>query len=182
MLLVEAEKTSVHLRCAILIELLDELSTIPVAFFHASNTISVWSVQPLANDIRYLLAFLWLHHLAHVGHLLGSVVQTPLSAWTYLQVRNILLVLADFFEKIESTGTSSPGLATKIKAQITRIDECMRKESQQIREPGLPSMGLSLLSNWSNVTPFGSFNKSHLEVSHVPLHKNTVIHKINMYI
>lgn len=41
MLLVSGEKSSVHLRCAIASELLDELSGIPIDFFHASSTVTV---------------------------------------------------------------------------------------------------------------------------------------------
>lgn len=41
MLLVGTGKLKLHLRCAIASELLDELSTIPLAFFHASSTVSV---------------------------------------------------------------------------------------------------------------------------------------------
>lgn len=41
MLLVGTGTPNVHLRCAIASELLDQLSTIPIAFFHASSTVSV---------------------------------------------------------------------------------------------------------------------------------------------
>lgn len=45
MLLIGTGKPNVHRRCAVASELLDELSTIPIAFFHASSTVSV-SIQP----------------------------------------------------------------------------------------------------------------------------------------
>ncbi|OJJ38305.1 hypothetical protein ASPWEDRAFT_168219 [Aspergillus wentii DTO 134E9] len=127
MILVGCEKPSVHARCAIATELLDELSTIPLAFFHASSTVT-------------------LHHLAQVGHMLAGVIQRPVSAWTYLQVRNILLVLAEFLTKIESTRLSAPGLAIKLRGQISRIDQCMQQISQN-PEPGLLSIGQTLLSD-----------------------------------
>lgn len=41
MLLVGTGKPNIHHRCAVASELLDELSTIPIAFFHASSTVSV---------------------------------------------------------------------------------------------------------------------------------------------
>ncbi|KAK9776278.1 putative Zn(2)-C6 fungal-type domain-containing protein [Seiridium cardinale] len=139
MLLVGTGAPNVHLRCAIASELLDELSTIPVAFFHASSTVS-------------------LHHLAHIGHMLGGDVQDKLPIWTYLQVRNILIVLADFLEKIESDRMITTGLAEKLRTQIDRIDQCMKQTSSSDQETGLLSMGRSLLPDWQAVPPtsFGS--------------------------
>ncbi|GAD97197.1 hypothetical protein CNBD2850 [Paecilomyces variotii No. 5] len=135
MVLVGHEKPSIHLRCAIATELLDELSTIPLAFFHASSSVT-------------------LHHLAQVGHMLAAVIQNPISAWTYLQVRNILLVLAEFLTKLESTRVSGPVLAMKLRGQISRIDKCMQQMSQHDTEPGLLSIGQTLLSNWPNGNSF----------------------------
>ena len=48
--LVGTEKSSVHMRCAIVSELLDELSTVPLAFFHASSAVSV-SNATLVRDL-----------------------------------------------------------------------------------------------------------------------------------
>ncbi|KAH6658750.1 hypothetical protein BKA67DRAFT_514639 [Truncatella angustata] len=129
MLLVGTGKPNLHLRCAIASELLDELSTIPIAFFHASSTVS-------------------LHHLAHIGHMLGGDVQSALPIWTYLQIRNILTVLADFLDKIESDRMITTGLAEKLRTQIRRIDDCMKQGSSGEQEAGLLSMGKSLLPNW----------------------------------
>jgi hypothetical protein len=70
-----------------------------------------------------------------VGHLLGSVIHKPLSTWTYLQVRNILLVLADFLAKMESG------------SQISRIDRFMAHTARDRQDPSLLSMGDSLLSS-----------------------------------
>ncbi|ETS84443.1 hypothetical protein PFICI_02468 [Pestalotiopsis fici W106-1] len=126
MLLVGAENPNVHLRCAIASELLDELGAVPVGFFNASSTGS-------------------LHHLAHIGHVLGSAIQAPLSAWSYLQVRNILLILADFLEKIEKSRAVTPSLGAKLRVQISRIDQCMQQTRQRNPESDLVPMGQSLL-------------------------------------
>ncbi|KAK6076204.1 C6 transcription factor [Seiridium cupressi] len=134
MLLVGTGAPNVHLRCAIASELLDELSTIPVVFFHASSTVS-------------------LHHLAHIGHMLGGDVQNKLPIWTYLQVRNILIVLADFLEKIESDRMINTGLAEKLRTQIDRINQCMKQTSSSDQETGLLSMGRSLLPDWQALPP-----------------------------
>ena len=104
--------------------------------------------------------FSQLHHLAHVGYLLSSAFQNPPSTWTYLQVRNILLVLADFLEKIESTRVSTPGLAGKLRAQIARIDRLMQQTSEQSQDSGMISMGRSLISMWPDTYSTGPINHS----------------------
>lgn len=111
----EEKNPNVHLRCAIAGELLDELGAVPVGWFHAASTGS-------------------LHHIAHVGHVLGSAIKdrAPLSSWSYLQVRNILLILVDFLEKLEASrgGVPPSPLAAKLQAQISRIDQCMQQTRQ----------------------------------------------------
>lgn len=93
-----------------------------------------------------------MHHLAGIGHLLGSVIQSPLSQWTYLQVRNVLLAMVDLLASLESVlssnGTSEtyPGIggigsasrgagqgggagkgggSARLKAHVARIDQYM---------------------------------------------------------
>ncbi|OAA63402.1 Phytanoyl-CoA dioxygenase [Niveomyces insectorum RCEF 264] len=131
LLLLGTGESSVHQCCAIASELLDELSSVPLAFFHATNMSS-------------------LRHLAHVGHMLASVIQGPLSAWTYLQVRGILRVLADFLERIEAARSLPAHLSLKLRTQIDRIDQCMRKTGRQQPDPGLRSVGQTLLQCWQN--------------------------------
>lgn len=78
--------------------------------------------------------------------MLGSIIQSNTSAWTVLQVRNILLVLADFLDKIESARESPPNLAAKLRAQISRIDQMTQQTSQGVNpESAVHSMGQSLL-------------------------------------
>lgn len=86
-----------------------------------------------------------LQHLAQVGHMLGAAIQPPISAWRYLQVRNILLILTDFLEKIESTRVSPSNLSVKLRAQLEEIDRSMQESSKRHQAPGLLSMGRSLL-------------------------------------
>ncbi|CAK7224238.1 hypothetical protein SEUCBS140593_005507 [Sporothrix eucalyptigena] len=143
LLLAGAEASSIHQRCAIAAELLDDLSAIPIAFLHSINTVS-------------------LQHLAHVGHLLSSVIKSPLSTWAYLQVRNILLVFADLLHKIESTRTATPNLATQLHDQIRRIDRYMEQHRQgqqhttgvQATVPEAP-MGQNLMTGWTRSPPTG---------------------------
>lgn len=84
--------------------------------------------------------------------MLGGDVHDTLPIWTYLQVRNILIVLADFLEKIESDRMITTGLAEKLRAQIDRIDHSMKQASQSEHETGLLSMGKSLLPDWQNLS------------------------------
>lgn len=164
MLLVGAENPNVHIRCAIASELLDELGAVPVSFFNASSTSSVSQPSPPVICSMLILSS-QLHHLAHAGHVLGSAIQSPFSAWSYLQVRNILLVLADFLEKLQvSRLSATPNLAAKLRTQINRIDQCMQQTSQRDPQSGLASMGQSLLLTSPTMNSTGSLNHSNVIV------------------
>lgn len=81
---------------------------------------------------------LQLHHLAGVGHLLGSVIHSPLSQWTYLQVRNILLSLADLLQGLESALSSqSIDIAQRLRSHVSRIDAYMTDAAKARREIGV---------------------------------------------
>ncbi|GMK55902.1 hypothetical protein CspeluHIS016_0209580 [Cutaneotrichosporon spelunceum] len=122
MMLALGDGSSVHHRCAIASELLDELSTLPTSYLRASSSTS-------------------LQHLAHVGHLLSGVIDGPLPTWTYLQVRNILLVLSEFIAALEVGRTAPWDVANKLREQIKRIDENMI----QAEAAALPNLGDSLM-------------------------------------
>lgn len=49
------------------------------------------------------------------------------STWTCLQTKNILLALAEFLIKIESSRLSVPGLTVELWDQTSRIDQGMQK-------------------------------------------------------
>lgn len=85
--------------------------------------------------------------MAHIGHMLGGDIQDAPPMWSYLQVRNILTVLADFLDKIESDRMIAIGLASKLRDQIDRIDHHMRQASSKEQDTGLVSMGTSLQPN-----------------------------------
>ncbi|CAK9782006.1 unnamed protein product [Cutaneotrichosporon oleaginosum] len=117
MMLALSDRSSVHHRCAIASELLDELATLPASYLQASSVTT-------------------LQHLAHVGHLLSGVIDGPLPAWTYLQVRNILLVLSEFIRTLEAGRPTPWDLATKLREQIDRIDRNMI-QAETATIPGL---------------------------------------------
>lgn len=60
-----------------------------------------------------------------MGHLLGGVIQSPLSHWSYLQVRHILLAMADLLGSLESSLSFVPGIADKLRDHVLRIDQYM---------------------------------------------------------
>lgn len=144
MLLVGSEKPGVHQRCAIASELLDELGKIPLGLFRATSTTSVGH-STRSNSKRNADLFK-LHHLAHIGYLLGSVVQKSLPAWTYMQIHNILLVLAAFLEKIEASRISAPGLAIELRAHISRIDRYMQTAPNRDQDSQISSDHQSTLA------------------------------------
>jgi len=89
-----------------------------------------------------------MHHLAGVGHLLGSVIQSPLSQWTYLQVRNVLLAMVDLLASLEANSSTEGGSA-RLKAHIQRIDAYMtnaarEKQGKEVYHSALPKEA------WSN--------------------------------
>ncbi|ORX35538.1 fungal-specific transcription factor domain-domain-containing protein [Kockovaella imperatae] len=108
MALVGSEEQSVPQRCAIASELLSSLSTIPASYIRSSSTAM-------------------LHHLAGVGHLLGSVIQRPISQWKYLQVRSVLLAMADLISTLESGYIHPRDIAGKVRTHVQRIDRYMEE-------------------------------------------------------
>lgn len=60
----------------------------------------------------------------------------PLSSWTYLQVRNILSVLADFLVNLESSRGAQSGLSKKLRGHVDRIDQLMIGTATQTQHPG----------------------------------------------
>ncbi|ORY24688.1 hypothetical protein BCR39DRAFT_566546 [Naematelia encephala] len=105
-------EASIEQRCAIARELLDAFARVPTSYVQAESA-------PM------------LHHLAGVGHLLGSVIQSPLSHQTYLQVRGVLLGMADLLGSLESCLSSAAGIAVKLRSHVHRIDRYMTEAAQE---------------------------------------------------
>lgn len=66
-----------------------------------------------------------------MGHLLGSIIQSPLSQHTYLRVRTVLLALADMLASLESALSSAADIATRLRAHVSRIDNYMTEAALQ---------------------------------------------------
>ncbi|KAJ5714839.1 uncharacterized protein N7483_012020 [Penicillium malachiteum] len=127
MYLVGSEKPNVHLRCAIASELLDELESISPRFSIASSPI-------------------WLHHLAHIGHIISSAIPSSSPTRTYFLVQSILQALAEFLENIdiELSRLSHPRIAAKLRAQVSQIDQCRQQASEQDPQRRLSAQSLPL--------------------------------------
>ncbi|GFZ48434.1 hypothetical protein JCM24511_06182 [Saitozyma sp. JCM 24511] len=108
MILVGSQQDGIQQRCAVAGELLDGLSTIPEAYIRAASTAM-------------------LHHLAGVGHLLASVIKSPLSPWSHLQARSALLALADLLAIFETSLRSDVKMSSKIRRHVERIESHSQK-------------------------------------------------------
>lgn len=78
-----------------------------------------------------------------MGHLLGTVIQVPLSQWSFLQVRNVLSAMADLLAGLEHALHFTHDISTKLKSHVSRIDEYMSKaateaERSQVYHHALP--------------------------------------------
>lgn len=107
-----------------------------------------------------------LHHLAGVGHLLGSVIQSPLSQWSFLQVRNVLLAMADLLFGLESALSFTPGIALKLKSHVSRIDHYMTAAAVELSQRNQIFHSALPREAWSN--------ESHVALSSaIPANVNT---------
>ncbi|BEI87113.1 hypothetical protein CcaverHIS002_0704590 [Cutaneotrichosporon cavernicola] len=114
MVMLGLEDATVERRCAVAGELLDALSNVPTAY-----------IQAISSPI--------MHHLAGVGHLLGSVIQSPLSPWAYLQVRNVLITMANLVSDLETSLSNIQGIGNKLKDHVNRIDQYMHATADHQR-------------------------------------------------
>lgn len=76
---------------------------------------------------------LQLHHLAGVGHLLGGVIQSPISYVNYLHVRTVLLAMVQLLSQLESTLNAAQGIADKLRDHVSRIDQYMTAAAVESR-------------------------------------------------
>ncbi|TVY51634.1 hypothetical protein LCER1_G007283, partial [Lachnellula cervina] len=123
MILFTSEDATVEQKCKIARDLLDGFSKIPVVFLRAISS-------PL------------LHHLAGIGSILAPVMEGPLSESSYLEVRHVLLSMAELLENLEQGITRNVGAASRLRTHITSIDNYMTMQRQrgvQFASNGLPA-------------------------------------------
>jgi hypothetical protein len=103
----------VQLKCNVAAELLAVFEAIPTAYLRGIST-------PL------------IYHLAGIGTILGSVMESPLSEVGYQKAKGMLLSIADLLERLESGLSRAADISKGLRAQIERIDEYMRVQFRPI--------------------------------------------------
>lgn len=108
MVLFASAGATIEDRCKIASEVVDAFMRIPVQYLQAISS-------PM------------LHHLAGIGSILGSVFEESLSESGYLQVRVVLLALAQLLENLDH-GLHSTASAEKLRSIVSRVDAQMEKQ------------------------------------------------------
>lgn len=144
MVLFTAQGATVGERCQIASEVVDAFITIPVGYLNAISS-------PL------------LYHLEGIGSILGSVFEEPLSEPKYLQVRSVLLAMAQLLAHLDITIRSTGVASERLRSQVARIDEYMATQralfgkEQPLAEPTEPVRSGSASSYYET----GSVNTPH---------------------
>lgn len=79
-----------------------------------------------------------------MGHLLGAVIQQPLSQWSLVQVRNVILAMADLLSGLESALKVPSDISARLKSHVSIIDQRMKALANeaamdQVYHTALPS-------------------------------------------
>ncbi|KAE8450522.1 hypothetical protein EG329_006253 [Mollisiaceae sp. DMI_Dod_QoI] len=135
MILFTSEDATVDRKCAIARDLLESFAKIPVPFLRAISS-------PL------------LHHIAGIGTILGSAIEGPISETSYIQVRDVLLQMADLLSNLETGITRTVGASSRLRAQIRSIDNYMATQRQN-DQPHLllNNYGATPIANMIKVEP-----------------------------
>ncbi|KAK5074732.1 hypothetical protein LTR64_000937 [Lithohypha guttulata] len=115
MILFSSAGATIEDRCNVASEVVDAFMRIPVQYLQAMSS-------PLV------------HHLAAIGSILGSVCYEPLSESSHLQVRIVLLALAQLLENLDH-GIHSTACAEKLRKLVIRVDERMENQRHGINGP-----------------------------------------------
>lgn len=108
---VEAEN-DVDKKCSVASELLDVFHQIPKAYLTAIGA-------PL------------IYHLSGIGHILGSVINTPLTESSYSKVRGLLVSMAALLATLETVLHKDAAAGRLLLEQVGRIDQFMASQRQR---------------------------------------------------
>ena len=135
MVLFAARGATVSEKCQIASEVVEAFITIPVGYLRAISS-------PL------------LHHLAGIGSILGSVFEEPMSELEYLQVRSILLAMAQLLANLDIGLQSTAGASERLRLHVARIDDYMavRRVSFNRALPQTQS-SLSIRNGTNHISP-----------------------------
>jgi hypothetical protein len=117
----------VQLKCNVAAELLAIFETIPTAYLRGIST-------PL------------IYHLAGIGQILGSVIESPLSEIGYQRLRGMLLSIADLLERLENGLSRTADISKGVRTQVERIDEYMRLQLRPVARHCVPSQPFHMSS------------------------------------
>lgn len=109
MVLFAARGATIDERCQIAREVIGSFIHIPVGYLNAISS-------PL------------LHHLAGIGSILASVFEEPMTDDEYLQVRSVLLTMAQLLTNLDLGLHSTAGASDRLRAHVARIDDYMAKQ------------------------------------------------------
>lgn len=117
-------------KCLVASDLLEVFHQIPIPYLRAIGA-------PL------------IYHISGIGHILGSVINTPLSETSYSKVRGLLISMAALLDPLESVLHRSAGAGRSLLEQVDRIDQFMASERQLI-DPRFARAAESTAENWTN--------------------------------
>lgn len=120
MVLFAAEGATIEEKCQIAGELLDGFKKVPIAYLKALSS-------PL------------LHHLAGIGSILGSVFEEPLPETSFLQVRTVLLAMADLLANLEMGLYCTAGASERLRSIVSRINSYMQEQRQLAISSHMPN-------------------------------------------
>ena len=125
-----AEHHSVGRSCEIAGELLDALAAIPTAYIMSI------SAPMVGQEFHICVVFsdLQLHHLASCGHLLASIIQTPLSPWALMQVRNVLTAMIDLLSGLERSLSLVSDVSIKLRGHVAQIETYMDQATRTAQQ------------------------------------------------
>jgi hypothetical protein len=95
-----------------------------------------------------------IYHLSGIGHILGSVINTPLTETSYSKVRGLLLSMAALLDSLESVLHKSAGAGRSLLEQVGRIDQFMASERQRI-DARFALATARTADNWNNTLGHG---------------------------
>lgn len=98
------EDVDLQKKCSVASDVLSTFHQVPKPYLRAIST-------PL------------IYHIAGIGTVLGSVMESPLSETTCLRVRDLLLSMAALLEGLESSLHSSAGAARRLRDLVARIED-----------------------------------------------------------
>jgi len=75
-----------------------------------------------------------LHHLASCGHILANIIQSPLSPWALIQVRNVLTAMIDLLSGLERSLSLASDVSVKLRGHVAQIEAYMEQATRTAQQ------------------------------------------------